>query len=192
MPKDRQWVIISDNKVKIQEKDRQVGDDKWKYSKKSGGGGGVMRAGAVIRSNTVQGLFFIQLGELVQGTDAYNKQRMMIFCTIFLTQNMSNELNIETFNEKSVPSTLWYFNFQRTCYMYLMMYRCKKITCPGAQNKLNFRQDKHIFSPNVLQTSKKFSASLFDDTFRTSYLATGQVKIWLCLPGGQVKILRFF
>ena len=29
--------MISENKVKGQEKDRQVGGDKWKYSKKSGG-----------------------------------------------------------------------------------------------------------------------------------------------------------
>ena len=35
--------------------------------------------------------------------------------------------------------------------------RGKKITCPGARDKLNFRQDKHIFSPNVLRTSKKFT-----------------------------------
>ena len=55
--------------------------------------------------------------------------------------------------------------------------RDKKITCPGARDKSNFRQDKHIFSPNVRWASKKFSASLFDDIFRTSYLATGQVKI---------------
>ena len=40
-------------------------------------------------------------------------------------------------------------------------YRGKKITCPGARDKLNFRQDKHIFSPNVLWTSKKFTDSLF-------------------------------
>ena len=39
--------------------------------------------------------------------------------------------------------------------------RGKKITCPGAWDKLIFRQDKHIFSPNVLQTSKKFTDSLF-------------------------------
>ena len=32
--------MISENKVKSEEKDCQVGDDKWKYSKKSGGGGG--------------------------------------------------------------------------------------------------------------------------------------------------------
>ena len=30
--------MISENKVKSQEKDHQVGDDKCKYSKKSGGG----------------------------------------------------------------------------------------------------------------------------------------------------------
>ena len=32
--------IISESKVQGQEKGRQVGRDKWKYSKKSGGGGG--------------------------------------------------------------------------------------------------------------------------------------------------------
>ena len=69
--------------------------------------------------------------------------------------------------------------------------RGKKITCPGARDKLNFRQDKHIFSPNVLRTSKKFTDSLFfldkDKLFgnRTS-------KILMYLPGGQVKIFRFF
>ena len=46
--------------------------------------------------------------------------------------------------------------------------RGKKITCPGARDKLNFRQDKHIFSPNVRGTSEKFSARLFDNIFRTS------------------------
>ena len=60
--------------------------------------------------------------------------------------------------------------------MYIYI-RGKKITCPGARDKLNFRQDKHIFSPNVWRASKKFSASLFDSIFWTSYLATGQVKI---------------
>ena len=39
--------------------------------------------------------------------------------------------------------------------------RGRKITCPGARDKLNFRQDKYIFSPNVLRTSKKFNARLF-------------------------------
>ena len=39
--------------------------------------------------------------------------------------------------------------------------RGKKITCPGARDKLNFRQEKHIFSPNVLRTCKKFTDSLF-------------------------------
>ena len=56
-----------------------------------------------------------------------------------------------------------------------MYIRGKKITCPGARDMLNFRQDKHIFSPNVRRTSKKFS--LFDNIFRTSKLTTGQVKI---------------
>ena len=55
------------------------------------------------------------------------------------------------------------------------MCKGKKITCPGAQDKLNFRQDKHIFSPNVRRASKKFNANLFDNIFQTSYFATGQV-----------------
>ena len=42
-----------------------------------------------------------------------------------------------------------------------MVSRGKKITCPGARDMLNFRQDKHIFSPNVLRTSKKINARLF-------------------------------
>ena len=41
------------------------------------------------------------------------------------------------------------------------MHRGKKITCPGARDKLNFRQDKHTFSPNVWRTSKKLNASIF-------------------------------
>ena len=46
---------------------------------------------------------------------------------------------------------------------HIQIYACrgKKITCPGARDKLNFRQDKHIFSPNVLRTSKKFTDNLF-------------------------------
>ena len=44
-------------------------------------------------------------------------------------------------------------------------------------SQVKFRQDKHVFSPKVRRASKKFIASLFDNTFRTSYLATGQVKI---------------
>ena len=40
------------------------------------------------------------------------------------------------------------------------MYRGKKITCPGARDKLTFRQDKHIFSPNVRRASKKSIASV--------------------------------
>ena len=48
------------------------------------------------------------------------------------------------------------------CMLINRMYsRGKKITCPGARDKLNFRQDKHIFSPNVRRTSKKLSASLY-------------------------------
>ena len=70
-------------------------------------------------------------------------------------------------------------------FYYYNLFRDKKI-------KFNFRQHKHIFSPNVRLASKKFSARLFENILRTSYLVTGQVKIWLYLPGGQVKIFRFF
>ena len=35
------------------------------------------------------------------------------------------------------------------------------MTCPGARDKLNFRQDKHIFSPTVRRTSKQINASIF-------------------------------
>ena len=45
--------------------------------------------------------------------------------------------------------------------MHHISFRGKKITCPGARDKLNFRQDKHIFSPNVRRTSKKLNASIF-------------------------------
>ena len=46
--------------------------------------------------------------------------------------------------------------------IYIYVYiRGKKITCPGAWDKLNFKQDKHIFSPNVLRTSKKYTDNLF-------------------------------
>ena len=48
---------------------------------------------------------------------------------------------------------------QSKIYKYLR-FRGKKITCPGARDKLNFRQDKHIFSPNVRRTSKKLNASI--------------------------------
>ena len=41
------------------------------------------------------------------------------------------------------------------CTVIYICIRGKKITCPGAQDKLNFRQDKHIFSPNVRRTSKQ-------------------------------------
>ena len=68
-------------------------------------------------------------------------------------------------------------SFRIRDYGILVIAGVKKITCPGARDKLNFRQDKHIFSPNVRRASKKFSAILFDNIFRTSYLATGQVKI---------------
>ena len=76
-------------------------------------------------------------------------------------------------------NTLAIIHDSKNCFfmlVYLSDFRGKKITCPGARDKLNFRQDKHIFSPNVRQASKKLSASLFDNKFRTCYLATGQVK----------------
>ena len=43
----------------------------------------------------------------------------------------------------------------------MYIYRGKKITRPGNRDKLNFRQDKHIFSPNVRRTSKKLNDSIF-------------------------------
>ena len=70
--------------------------------------------------------------------------------------------------------------------------RGKKITCPGARDKLNFRQDKQIFSPNVRRTNKKFNACLSFPLTRINYLVTGQVQILMYLPGGQVNIFRFF
>ena len=44
--------------------------------------------------------------------------------------------------------------------IFIYLNRGKKITCPGARDKLNFRQDKHIFSPNVRRRSKKLNASI--------------------------------
>ena len=55
---------------------------------------------------------------------------------------------------------------------YTCICRCKIITCPGARDKLNFRQDKHIFPPNARLASKKYSAHLVENIFQTSYLAT--------------------
>ena len=80
--------------------------------------------------------------------------------------------------------------------------RGKKITCPGALDKLNCRQDKHIFSPKVLRTSKKFTDSLFyldkDKLFgkRTSkkfdVFARGTTEIFLIfLPLKALKLLGF-
>ena len=40
------------------------------------------------------------------------------------------------------------------------------ITCPGAWDKLKFRQDKHIFLRIVRRTNKNFSGSLFDNIIR--------------------------
>ena len=57
-----------------------------------------------------------------------------------------------------------------TLYILIFIYTGVKITSRGARDKFNFRQDKHIFPPNVRWASKKFSASLFDNIFRTSYL----------------------
>ena len=54
-----------------------------------------------------------------------------------------------------------YFSHFTGCYQVSTYARGKKITCPGARDKLNFKQDKHIFSPNVLRTSKKYTDNLF-------------------------------
>ena len=74
-------------------------------------------------------------------------------CTFF---SFFNCLVTETYlsTNESPPHTQ-----NNGCYM--MLNRGKKITCPGAQDKLNFMQDKHIFSPNVWRTSKKLTASIF-------------------------------
>ena len=48
-----------------------------------------------------------------------------------------------------------------TCSNLRISKRVKKIICPGAQDKWDFRPDKHIFSHNARQAIKKFSASLF-------------------------------
>ena len=39
--------------------------------------------------------------------------------------------------------------------------RGKKITCPGARDKLNFRQDKQIFSHNIRRASNKFAVQVY-------------------------------
>ena len=83
-----------------------------------------------------------------------------------------------------------------------MFIRGKKITCPGARDKLNFKQDKHIFSPNVLRTSKKYTDNLFfldKDKFfgnRTSknfdVLARGTSEnFWIFLPLFMMLLVRF-
>ena len=59
---------------------------------------------------------------------------------------------------------MYVHNIMYVC-MHICMYRGKKISCPGAWDKLNFRQDKHIFSLNVRRASKKSSACLFDNVF---------------------------
>ena len=51
------------------------------------------------------------------------------------------------------------YHFQKQ--LFYKYWKSKKITCPGALDKLNFRQDKHTLSPNVQRASKNFSASLF-------------------------------
>ena len=73
----------------------------------------------------------------------------------------------------------------------MYIYRGKKITCPGARDKLNFRQDKHIFYP-MSGGQVKNSMLVYFSLTRTSYFVTGQVKILMYLPRGQVKIFRFF
>ena len=39
--------------------------------------------------------------------------------------------------------------------------RGKKITCPGGRDKLNFRQDKHKFSPNVQRGQVRNSVQVY-------------------------------
>ena len=74
----------------------------------------------------------------------------------------------------------------------LSVCRGKKITCPGARDKLNFRQDKHIFSPNVLRTFEvKNSLIVYFSVTRTSYLVARQVNILMYLMD-KWKFLDFF
>ena len=77
-----------------------------------------------------------------------------------------NTVSVYRFNNLNLN---WYIHFKHIylglsfsapySYTYIMytiiIGRGKKITCPGARDKLNYRQDKHIFSSNVLRTSKK-------------------------------------
>ena len=44
---------------------------------------------------------------------------------------------------------------------YMINFRGKKITCPGAQDKENFNKGKHIFSSNVRRASNNYSARLY-------------------------------
>ena len=50
----------------------------------------------------------------------------------------------------------------------------------------------HLMSSGQVKNSEQVYLTIYHDIFRTSYLVTGQEKIWLYFPGGQVKILRFF
>ena len=56
-------------------------------------------------------------------------------------------------NEKEGIHQMWEHFSNVGCY-HVCLSRGKKITCPGAREKLYFRQDKYIFSPNVRRTSK--------------------------------------
>ena len=54
---------------------------------------------------------------------------------------------------------------KHTCILILKQKNCR-LECNNynsilKRDKLNFRQDKHIFSPNVRRTSKKLNASIF-------------------------------
>ena len=73
----------------------------------------------------------------------------------------------------------------------LNTYMGKKINCPGARDKLNFRQDKHIFSLNVRRTSKKLNASIFFLDMN-NFFDNRTSKNFDGLARGQMKMFRFF
>ena len=75
--------------------------------------------------------------------------------------------------------------------IYQINSRGKKITCPGAVTSGISDRTSIYFHPMSCGQVKNSMLGYFPLT-RTSYLVTGQVKILMYLPRGQVKIFRFF
>ena len=74
-------------------------------------------------------------------------------------------------------------------------------TYPGVKNHLSWSPGQvefqvgqaYIFTIYAYISSRQVKNSVQNYfSLRTSYLLTGQVKLLMNLPGGQVKILRFF